>query len=484
MMKLDSDIALDALTKRSAFASDWQRPTYHFLPPAGWMNDPNGVIQWNGRYHLFYQHNPLEAKWGPPHWGHAVSQDLVHWQDQPPAIWPDMPPVDDGGCWSGCMVNDNGTPTMVYTGVATNPQGEQSTCLAFGDKDLITWQKYPQNPVLKRPQNIAITQNAYRDPYVWRENDMWYQVTGTSVADRGQAVLYTSHDLKTWQYQHLLIPETIRDGLSDEGHTWECPNFFALGDKHVLIVSISGECLTYPVAFIGTYKNNHFYPESMQRVDWGYHCFYAPLTTQDEQGRRLMWGWLQEQRSEQSQLSTGWSGVMSLPRVLTLKNGQLHSEPAQELKNLRQQPTQISNHTITTGHHKLNTPKTNALELLVTLRLEGATEAGVVLAFDEDTQEGLYVLYNRERQVLSLIPRSDTRETGLWSQPYEYPLELEGACLTLRLFLDGSVAEVFAQGTGLSGRYYARENQTAVALYADGQMTVETLEMWPLSSIW
>lgn len=105
--------------KRRESARDPHRPQYHFLPPSGWMNDPNGLIQWDGRYHLFYQFNPHRAQWGSPHWGHAASDDLVRWQDYPPALTPDMPPVDDGGCWSGSAVNDHGTPTLIYAPWAT-----------------------------------------------------------------------------------------------------------------------------------------------------------------------------------------------------------------------------------------------------------------------------------------------------------------------------------------------------------------------------
>ncbi|MEM6430566.1 MAG: glycoside hydrolase family 32 protein [Deinococcota bacterium] len=476
------DWATNAATERQRLANDLHRPRYHVTAPSGWLNDPNGLIHWQGKYHLFYQHNPHKAAWGPPYWGHVVSDDLVTWQDLPIALTPDMHPSEAGGCWSGCMVDDNGTPTIVYTGVADHPRGEQQTCLALGSPDLVSWHKHPQNPIVRRPSGLSITQNAYRDPFVWREGDTWYQVIGTSLAERGQALLYSSRDLVSWNYLNLLVPQELRDTWPDKGHTWECPNFFALGDKHVLIVSLSGVCLQYPVAFIGEYRDKQFYPETMQRLDWGYHCFYAPLTMLDGNGRRLMWGWLQEQRSESRQLAAGWSGVMSLPRVLTLEDNKLISQPADELQALRDKHYCHENLELQQGLHVLELTG-GALELHLTLRCGKAKEVGLVLALDADQHDGLYLVYNREQARLRLETRHPQQEKGMWSAPYECPLELDDR-LELQVFLDGSTVEVFAYGHSLTGRVYPDNQHQSVALYADGEAHLERLEAWSLKNIW
>ena len=122
-----------------------------------------------------------------------------------------MRPVDAGGCWSGCAVDDGGTPTFLYTGVRDNNLGEQTTCLAVGDQTLTTWQKFEGNPLVRTPTDLSITHGSYRDPYVWKEGDLWYQVIGTSVQGRGQALLYRSKDLRNWEYLNLLIPQDLRD---------------------------------------------------------------------------------------------------------------------------------------------------------------------------------------------------------------------------------------------------------------------------------
>ncbi|MDE2994105.1 MAG: glycoside hydrolase family 32 protein, partial [Chloroflexota bacterium] len=130
--------------------NDPHRPRYHFLPPSGWMNDPNGLIQWEGRYHLFYQYSP---EFGDvpdshraatlKHWGHAVSDDLVHWEHWPVALTPTPGGPDKDGCYSGCAVDNHGVPTLVYTGVFP-----QCACIATSDDGLVTWTKHPANPVV------------------------------------------------------------------------------------------------------------------------------------------------------------------------------------------------------------------------------------------------------------------------------------------------------------------------------------------------
>jgi len=163
-----------------------ERPRYHFQPPTNWMSDPNGPIQWKGQYHLFYQHHPYSPLWGPIHWGHAVSTDLVHWTHLPIALTPTPGGPDADGCWSGCAVDDDGVPTLIYTGVsrdsACQAQYRQTQCLATSKDDLRTWQKDPDNPVIASPPaayDVRVT--GFRDPCVWKEDGAWYGVIGSGV---------------------------------------------------------------------------------------------------------------------------------------------------------------------------------------------------------------------------------------------------------------------------------------------------------------
>src|SRR2546423_3561670 len=160
---------------------DPHRPRYHFLPPANWLNDPNGLIHWKGEYHMFYQYNPNGPFWGTIHWGHAASADLVHWRHLPVALAPTPGSADEHGCFSGCAVDNNGVPTLVYTGVRGE---EQLPCIATGSDDMLTWQKYPGNPVIAAPPD-GIDPLDFRDHSVWWETDAWYQVIGSGIKDLG-----------------------------------------------------------------------------------------------------------------------------------------------------------------------------------------------------------------------------------------------------------------------------------------------------------
>ena len=166
-----------ATRPQASIESDHQRPRYHFLPPANWLNDPNGLIQWNGHYHMFYQYNPNGPFHGTIHWGHAISDDLVHWEHLPIALAPTPGGPDEDGCWSGCAVDDDGVPTLIYSGPAGRAQ---RACLATSADGLLTWQKYPGNPIIPAPPP-GMHLVGFRDHSVWREDDGWYQLIGAGI---------------------------------------------------------------------------------------------------------------------------------------------------------------------------------------------------------------------------------------------------------------------------------------------------------------
>ena len=272
---------------RQLFSDDPHRPQYHYLPPANWLNDPNGLIQWRGDYHLFYQYNPSGAYHDKIHWGHAVSHDLVHWEDWPIALMPTFGEQDQDGCWSGCAVYNNGVPTLFYSGVYP-----QQVCMATSVDELLTWQKYPGNPIISGPPPDIDTEGEFRDPFVWQEPDGWYMLMGTRSAEVGGAILlYRSDDLINWEYLHPLIRgDKYQTAPFWTGSIWECPNLFPVDDKHVLVVSFQhheARRLLYTGYFVGEYKNHYFTHTRQGLVDYGI-SYYAPQVMQDEQGRRLM----------------------------------------------------------------------------------------------------------------------------------------------------------------------------------------------------
>jgi len=463
---------------------DRHRPRYHLLPPTGWMNDPNGVAQWQGRYHVFYQHNPLAPRWAPPHWGHAVSDDLVHWQHLPLALTPDMPPEDDGGCWSGSLVDDGGVPTILYTGARGE---EQTTCVATGSADLRDWRKHSGNPLARVPAALrGHTLEAFRDPFVWREDGAWYALIGSSVGGVGQVLLYGSRDLRSWQYLHPFVPEHADGVCDDTGQIWECPNFFSLGDRHVLMVSRwQGTALTYPNALIGSYADRRFHPSRRERLDWGYRCYYAPLSLLDDRGRRLMWGWLQEQRNVE-RANGSWAGVASLPRALTLEDGVVRQRFVPELEALRVEGMRLEDAAVA-GVRELDLSGP-ALELRLTLTRGAAASSGLRLRHSASEYTDVTVAWESGRLMV------DTRQAkGAHATDYAVdtaPLAGDGATLQrvgLHVYLDHSVLELIAdERQALSTRVYPSGPELhAVELVADGGVGhVERLEGWRLGAIW
>ena len=320
-----------------------ERPGFHLTPRTGWMNDPNGFSYYKGRYHLFYQYYPYESRWGSMHWGHAVSQDLLHWESLPCALAPDEA-YDRDGCFSGSAVElPDGRQLLMYTGVLKERQGHgeyrevQTQCLAAGDG--LDYEKYEQNPVL---DDTDIPEGSsrfdFRDPRIWRHTDGTYRcVVGSRPADgSGQILLYASGDGFHWKFKSVLVSNHDRFGKM-----WECPDFFELDGKWVLLVSpqdMLPEGFEYhngngTLCLIGDYdeETGTFAETHDQSIDYGID-FYAAQTVLAPDGRRIMIGWMQNwDACSMRSPEDPWMGQMSLPRELSVRDGRLYQKPIREL---------------------------------------------------------------------------------------------------------------------------------------------------------
>ncbi len=217
--------AMHALEANQASRGGRFYPQFHLAPPAGWMNDPNGLIFHNNLYHAFYQHHPFDENWGPMHWGHATSTDMVRWRHQPIALAPGDE-WDRDGCFSGSAVDDNGVLSLIYTGhIWLNGCGNDSAvrqvqCLATS-QDGVHFEK--QGVVLTPPEGFM----HFRDPKVWQEDGCWWMVIGARDADdRGQVLLYRGASLREWR-----LERTLARAEPAMGYMWECPDFFAAGPR-------------------------------------------------------------------------------------------------------------------------------------------------------------------------------------------------------------------------------------------------------------
>jgi beta-fructofuranosidase len=472
-------------------AQDLHRPQYHFLPPANWMNDPNGMIQWRGQYHLFYQYNPHGPFHGTIHWGHAVSPDLVHWRHLPVALAPTPDSADEDGCWSGVAVDHDGVATIIYSGAR---RGVQRACLATStDDDLATWEKYGGNPIIAEPP-ADIELVAYRDHSVWQEEDgWWYQLMGAGIVDAGGAVLlYRSHDLRQWEYLHpLLVGDATQTVPVHTGTMWECPSFFPLGRKHVLIVSVwDDHRLHYPVYIVGTYADHRFTPEHTVRLDLGDNHFYAPQTMIDDQGRRIMFGWVREAQTTDAQQAAGWSGVMSLPRALAFgDDGHLRITPVPELQALRGTHQRVTDQAIDPAVH-LTLPDLPAdqVELLAEIDPGTAQRVGITVQAADSAAVAVQIAYDCLTRRVVADQRQNSAEATPEHEVHAGTLALVAdEPLHIHVFLDRSVVEVFVNGrvTYTNRIYGTQAGRLAVDLVAQGgHARLVTLDAWAMNGIW
>lgn len=276
------------------------------------------------------------------------------------------------------MVDDGGVPTAVYTGVHPEVQ-----CIATS-KDMLTWQKPPENPVIAAPPpGLQVT--GFRDPYFWRVRDWWYAVVGSGIKDVGGTILlYRSKDLRRWEY---LEPALVGE-KAETGEMWECPNFFPLGRKWVLWTSPLP--LGRVLYFVGTFRKHRFTPEYQGEMDLG-GCFYAPQGFRDAKGRRILFGWLWETRSERMSVEAGWAGVQSLPRqVMLSRDGRLLFHPAAELRHLRRDNFRLKEQSLRAGEE---TPVGDLIgdrwELMVEMHPQEVEKCGVRLYHTGNEGQGL-----------------------------------------------------------------------------------------------
>ena len=274
----------DDLQKK--LSADPLRPQFHLLPAKNWMNDPNAPIYWKNLYHMFFQYNPNAAIWGDMHWAHAVSEDMIHWRHLPVALAPTPDWDDADGCFTGSAVDDHGTASILYTGVKRSPI-ERATlrdghnnfrevqCLATStDPQLLTWNKWP-HPVIEPPADPQLA--GFRDPFLWRQKDAWLLGVASGHFKKGGCVLlYRSKDLRQWEFLHELASAPWTEKAStnpvDSGEMWECPDFFPLGKKHVLLYSTAGKVIWESGELDP--KELKFHSERQGILDHG--AYYAP----------------------------------------------------------------------------------------------------------------------------------------------------------------------------------------------------------------
>jgi beta-fructofuranosidase len=456
---------------------------YHFMGEYGWINDPNGFIQYRGRYHLFYQHYPYGPVWGPMHWGHAVSEDLVTWSYLPVALAPDRA-YDQDGCFSGSAIEKDGRLYLLYTGHVLTGSGpdeyRQTQNVACSDEGFV-FAKLPVNPVIdiaQIPPNAS--KQDFRDPKVFQSGAHYYLVIGSNDCRRdGQVLLYRSPDLLNWEFVNVLAK-----GEGRLGSNWECPDLFRLGGRDVLLVSaqhVGGDALHNlhsAVALTGKadLAKGVFETDDFQALDDGFD-FYAPQTTLDDKGRRLVVAWMDMWESAEPTRTWGhhWAGAMTLPREMILKDGRLCFKPIREIEKYRRNPSAWHDVGLD-GEIELETGG-DSYELQVTFEAGTAVEFGLKLRANE-TEETV-LAYDRAQKMFRLNrdrsgrgPKGERRSAA----------DLADNRLELRIFVDRCSVEVFI-GEGvkvMTARIYPGRRATRVKLFSKGPCTVRSLRKWDI----
>ncbi|MEJ7738013.1 MAG: glycoside hydrolase family 32 protein [Chitinophagaceae bacterium] len=478
-------VGIDTVAKWEV--TDPYYPKYHLAPPYGWMNDPHPAYL-KGAYHFFYQFsfvrdNPygrigLKPGERPQRtWGHAVSTDLVHWKHMPIALKPSLHGrPNDPHLFSGVVVDNNGTGTALYT--INNVDIWMATSK---DHDLATFTKYPNNPVVKGPPPGLQTTGSMRDPWVWKEGNTWYMIIGSGLAGGKGPVLplYKSSNLIDWEYMHPFYraDSSEFDFLGDAPFC-ECPAFFPLGNKYVLVLS---DKTTY---LVGRYENHRFIPEKRGRLDYGEAPsvedggIYVPLFVLDDKGRRIMWGWAGGWRKVNNDvrenIKAGWSGLQTIPRVVTLNaDGLLNFEPAEELSSLRSDHREFSGIPITADSSKV-LEGVQGLHLEIKAVIKPGTSKNFGIEF-LDVLEDTKVFYDVEKKSLCF-------------NQIAVPMELNrNDNLDLSLFIDGKVLEIYANKKIVLTEQLkpVSTNGYRIKLFAqEGRAGVIKVDTWKMGTIW
>jgi len=472
---------------QARLAADPLRPQFHLLPAKNWMNDPNGPIYWKGEYHMFFQYNPNAAVWGDMHWAHAVSPDMIHWKHLPVGLAPTPGWDDADGCFTGSAVNDNGTATIVYTGVkacapalATLRDGShnfrETQCLATSnDPQLRAWTKFA-TPVLQPPPDPLLT--GFRDPFVWREPDGWWHMGVASGLRKqgGRVLLYRSKNLRQWEYLHPLATGmwTERENINpvESGEMWECPDFFAIGKKFVLLYSTAGKVI-WETGELDR-KEMRFHSGRAGLLDHG--AYYAQKT---QSGEPILWGWIPETRPESEFSAAGWAGCMALPRSLSLdEQGNLRMDVGNQADSLRVK--------------KLNTDsdaaKSSVKEWRGVVREIRIEDLAGEFCWSVKTGSTLFSLTIEDNAgpwwSLRLQPDGTAIKLQVNDKTLEIPI-MAGEDMECRLFLDASVAEFFCNRLhALTSRIYRKPNgRLRVAMSEADTGKLKSFDAWQLKAI-
>jgi beta-fructofuranosidase len=442
--------------------SDKTRPVYHFHPPANWNNDSNGTLWYKGWHHLFYQHNPYDAKWGHMHWGHARSRDLVNWEHLPIALWPSLEKGEEHVYSGGAIIARDGRPRLIYTSIGKRDP-EQWMALPV-DEDLIVWEKFAGNPLITLSIHGDRKIADWRDPFLFREGGKCYMVCGGNTSGRkigGTAAvqLYeaTNADLTSWRYRGPVFEYRDRETVNIE-----CPNLFRVGTKWVLLISLHKPC----EYFVGDLdlQRAKFIPDRHGVLDPG--SSYASNISFDEKGQCILWLWGRTETDP----AKGWNSCMAMPRILSVDtSGFLRQNPAMQFESLRGEELTVKAAALSETPLSLGLNiASDCVEIEAELSSSPGASVGLRVRCGANGT-GTDILFNSRDGMLTA---GGVKKLLGTSQP-----------VRLRVFLDKRAMEIYAND-GEAAMFTATDaGQTDTGTYAfakSGPARLESLRAWPL----
>lgn len=469
------------------------RPLYHFTAPRGWINDPNGLIFYKGRYHLFYQYNPKSCDWGAPSWGHAVSDDMIHWEDLPVALTPDKPyeAHPEGGCFSGCAVEKDGTLYIFYTAVAkSDGKIVQTQCLVTS-ADGIHFEKHPANPLIREaPEGVK---GDFRDPKVFAVGSKWYMVVGASIGEAdhggdGRIFLYESEDLLSWTYRGAILKSEGKMGTM-----FECPDLFEINGKWVLTCSpMNHPDYNKALYCVGDmdFEKGEFHIEKTGNLDYG-SDFYAPQSFVDKHGNRVIiawqngWLWMPWCENWGPTGMEGWRGVLSVPKKLTLlQDLSLSVYPVEEMNVLLKPEQKETDFLVDKTRHYFDL--TDSRSCYLKFRINGSRVAARNLEIGLFGEEERCVLITLD--LIGGIVVLDTRHSASYNgRVINCPFDSASGQIELEIFVDRSCVELYLE----HGKYcittnvYPDEKQNKIWICTPYKTAViDELEIGTINNMW
>jgi fructan beta-fructosidase len=491
-------ISTEAMGQKANFIKDEvYRPQIHFTPKAHWINDPNGMVYNNGTYHLFFQHHPYSSIWGPMHWGHATSKDLIHWKEQPIALYPDSL----GTIFSGSAVLDknntsgfgkNGQAPLVAIFTHHNGKAEkagrndfQNQSLAYSNDEGKTWVKFSGNPVLKNP---GITD--FRDPKV-----MWYEPQKKwimTLAAKDRIAFYSSKNLKSWIKESDFGAEA-----GAHGGVWECPDLFTLDDNGkkvwVLIVSINpggpnkGSATQY---FIGNFNGKTFTSSHTDTrwIDYGPDN-YAGITWSNTGNRKIFLGWMSNWLYANVVPTETWRNAMTIPRELKLKhvgnNLLIASETVAELTKIQSKPIIISNVKVNNSIDLSASIGKLKFPCRINLSLEEIKDFSLIVSNDKG--EELIIGFDKKGNQY-FIDRTKSGKTDFQKEfagRHVAPRFTDNKKMNVSILIDVSSVELFADDglTVMTAIFFPNKPYNKIRIHTPEKAAIKKLEYISLKSL-